>query len=407
MVFVEPTTTQMRALAYAQKPFAALSFLSSLFALYYLLIRHPDKRQKMYHRLILSSFLCFMPLSFCMFLGTWAMPSGSAPWAVGASGTSITCSIQGFLIITLYMAFPFYYASFSIYAYVAVTNNYKEEKYAWMEKWIHIGAYLPPLTLAIVAAVNDWIQPGLSYCTLDIPGNCEFQVDPNCDYHSSPVFIPLSLIVLAELMVGTCTIVYLLCTFDKIQKGIEDAIGMKQIVEHARKKRLQEVSLQTTLYLFSFWIGYIPRLVDYLLRHTSGKINYDLYVTSTCFFSFQGVVLLVIYLVLQYRPRLGASNYVPLSPECPTNQETVSNIRANAAKPKKKSLKRLASSFSFCIFDGTPAEDSPWRAYFDSISDYSEVVGSSLTETLLEEGEEEGNDQTSYGLSGSFPVNDN
>ena len=66
-----PTTTQMRALAYAPKPFAALSFLSSLFGMYYLLIRHPEKRKRMYHRLILSTFVCIMPLSFCLFLGTW------------------------------------------------------------------------------------------------------------------------------------------------------------------------------------------------------------------------------------------------------------------------------------------------------------------------------------------------
>ena len=46
---------------------------------------------------------------------------------------------------------------------VAVKNNFQEEKYAWMEKWIHVEAYLLPVTLAIVAAVEGWINPGLSF----------------------------------------------------------------------------------------------------------------------------------------------------------------------------------------------------------------------------------------------------
>ena len=66
-----PTTSEQRALAYAPKPFALLSFLSSLFVMYYLLIRHPEKRKRMYHRLMLSTFGCFLPLSFAIFWGTW------------------------------------------------------------------------------------------------------------------------------------------------------------------------------------------------------------------------------------------------------------------------------------------------------------------------------------------------
>lgn len=126
------------------------------------------------------------------------------PWAVGASGNSVTCSIQGFIYITFYLAFPFYYASISVFACksvlltwvfvvfkvgihlpelllllfshyficfpdVALKNNFKEEKYRWMEKWIHVGAYLPPLTLAIIALVEDWISPGLAVCTMVSP----------------------------------------------------------------------------------------------------------------------------------------------------------------------------------------------------------------------------------------------
>lgn len=44
------------------------------------------------------------------------MPSEGVPWAIGESGTSVTCTIQGFIYITFFLAFPFYYASLSVYA---------------------------------------------------------------------------------------------------------------------------------------------------------------------------------------------------------------------------------------------------------------------------------------------------
>jgi hypothetical protein len=66
-----PTLDQQRAFAYAMKPFAALSFMSSAYAMYYLLILHREKLRRMYHRLMLSAFFCCASLSFALFWGTW------------------------------------------------------------------------------------------------------------------------------------------------------------------------------------------------------------------------------------------------------------------------------------------------------------------------------------------------
>eukprot|EP00571_Detonula_confervacea_P010843 CAMPEP_0172301512 /NCGR_PEP_ID=MMETSP1058-20130122/3388_1 /TAXON_ID=83371 /ORGANISM="Detonula confervacea, Strain CCMP 353" /LENGTH=425 /DNA_ID=CAMNT_0013011655 /DNA_START=269 /DNA_END=1543 /DNA_ORIENTATION=- len=402
-----PSTSQQRALAYAQKPFAAISFLSTLFVMYYLLIRHPEKRKRLYHRLILATFCCFMPLSFAMFLGTWvskvninphnkqayeltfyphltqAMPAGT-PWAVGTSGTSLTCSIQGFVEITFYLAFPFYYASFSILAYLSVKSNFKEENYAWIEKWIHIGAYLLPLTVSIVAAVNGWINPGLSTCTLNIPGKCGVTFDPNCHHvKSSRLYGPLAAIVMIELLIGTVTIVFLLCTFEKIQKEVDGTIGMKRIVEKARKRRLKEVAVQTGLYIISFWFGYVPKLIETFARFTAEEINYELITFSNCIFAFQGFIILVIYFALQQKSRRESTCILPgPAAERDNAQETVSKIRANAAMPRSPTWKGSLSRFSFHIFDGTPEEDSPFAAYFDD-----DLEDSGLSETVSEQEE--------------------
>jgi len=386
-----PNTTQMRALAYAQKPFAALSFFSSLFVVHYLLVRRPERRKRIYHRIILSIFICIMPLSFCLFLGTWAMPAGSAPWAVGASGTSVTCSIQGFLIMVFYLAFPFYYASISVVANVAMKNNFQEEKYAWIEKWIHIGAYLPSVTISIIFAARGWIKPTLATCTANVSTDCpRGDIDPNCDKDLAfKAITPIAILILIELMVGTLTIIKLLCTFDKVQKKEEVAIGMQKIVEKARKERFKTVSLQSGLYLTSFWFGYVPLIVEFIWRRSTGIVNYELIVISHCIFAFQGFFVMAIYFVLLPRRDALLPQYLPEGHE----QETVSKIRANAARRRSSSHpSSLPSRFSFSIFDGTPAEDSPWRCYLDG-----DGTDDGLTSTVI--GEEESVQRETIGLT--------
>ena len=45
-----------------------------------------------------------------------------------------------------------YYASFSILVLVSIKHNFREVKYAWLEKWIHVGAFVPPLIFVVYAA---------------------------------------------------------------------------------------------------------------------------------------------------------------------------------------------------------------------------------------------------------------
>lgn len=386
MKYVAPTTSQMRALAYAPKPFAALSFLASISVMYYLLIRHPEKRKRMYHRLVFYTFICFLPLSFCMFWGTWALPVGSVPWAVGVSGTELTCSIQGFLVTAFFMAFPIYYASIGVLANVALKNDFQEEKYAWMEKWVHVTAYLVPLSVAIYAAANNWISPGATVCysrspvidpTCDDPG-----MDPNCARENGSVFsVFISVWVFISLLVGTVLAIYLLCTFDKARADANDAVGMNAIIGTARKRKLKLASLQVGLYLASFWFGYIPAIVEHVVRDATDTVNYELIVTSHCIFACQGFVVAIIYFaLLPKRDNLVESLLPQVSAH---NEETVSIIRANAARPrsmKHASVNSIASGFSF-IFDGRPSDDSPWRSYLEEALDPTVVEEPSISDS--------------------------
>ena len=278
---------------------------------------------------------------------------------------------------------------FTFLSDIAVKNNFQEEKYVWIEKWIHIGAYLVPLCLAIVCAAKGWFVPGLTFCRNDMQGKCDIFKDEECHHeHAIKSYSVFTSIITIEMLIGTATIITLLCTFDKLQKGTDEAIGMQRIVGNARRQRLKQVAWQTGLYLLSFWFGYFPKIVDRFVRMSTGQLNFDLIITANCVFALQGFTIMVIYFALQQRShKEGVKLHGSISAPDESRHDTVSKIRANAARQRRKSSilsSSLVSKYSFKIFDGSPAQDSPWAAYFED-----ESLGSGLVETVVEEDLEE------------------
>ncbi len=239
-----------------------------------------------------------------------------------------------------------------------------------MEKWIHISAYLPPLSYAIVAAVNGWFRQSYAFCTvIKVADECvDDYRDPSC--HSIELYLMRSAIVFAELLIATIAMIILLCSFNRSMIERVGPSGGMNIVAKARTQRFNEVVRQSGLYMISCWLCYVPMCIQSLVWITSGMIYYNLAIVSLCLCSCQGIVITVIYFALQRKSKQEIKDIIPgRRPLANANHETVSMIRANAAaRPTTRSSLRGASTsrkeFSFNIFDGCPDEDSPWAAYF-------------------------------------------
>lgn len=67
----EPTLTQQRALAYAPKPLAFISLISSSIVIYHLGCRRKQKLRRMYHRLILAMSIVDLPFAVSWIWGNW------------------------------------------------------------------------------------------------------------------------------------------------------------------------------------------------------------------------------------------------------------------------------------------------------------------------------------------------
>ena len=194
---------------------------------------------------------------------------------------------------------------------------------------------------------------------------------------------------LVELLIATITISYLWINFTKIQSSIDTAIGMKRIREEARQQRTRDVAVQSALYLFSFWFMYITNIVAMMIYYLSDHVPYDAQIVANIITGSQGIVLLGVY----YGVKQQGYDNLPIRVHAHDHKnETVSRIRANAANEEgRRPRMSLLSATSFRIFDGTPAEDSPWAAYLE---DDIESFDDSEINTQFSSGAQENSDLT-------------
>jgi len=374
-----PTTAQQRGMAYAPMPFALISFFSSSYVIYHILFQEPQKRKRLYHRLVLAMNFALLPLSASYVWSTLAVPEGTPSFA-GAMGTVNTCTVQGFINIVFALAVPTYYGSLALQAFLGLQNNFKEEKYRWIEIPIHTIAYLIPSAYAIIIAVTENFNPHGSVCSYSkAPWGCESDPDVPCergeDIQNLINFVGLSQLFLYFIFPPSAA-VSMYCWLKKKQKELSgrNSFGMTLIRENARKETMRSAYLQISLYLFSFWFTYIFGLISQVHKILTDELSFNLTVIANCVNALQGFVFMIVYFTLQ---RMGEAKVekIQISGKLLSRgfgrQPTVAEIRKNAEKKNERDMAETEDnmeqreSFVFNIFDGEPDPDSPWAKFID------------------------------------------
>jgi len=383
MAVPPPTTSQQRAFAYAPMPFAAISYLSSSYVIYHLLYQEPQKLKRLYHRLVLAMNVALIPLSFTQFLSTMVVPEGTDNY-VNAIGTIDTCTALGFIKFMFSWSVATYYASLILQALMGLRNNFKEEKYRWIETPIHLVAYCIPCAISIVIAAHENFNPDGSGCWFGrAPRGCASDPAVKCERGHNLAFMGLiyaiSNIFLC-LIFPTSVALAMGCWMKK--KGNNElsnsvSRGMTIVRDRARKEMMQRVYFQVSLYLFSFWSTWVISIASRALRLITGDPVYNLLILSNCIWSLQGFVFMVVYFTLQ---KMGGglegeslSNNIWQSFSVRRGHRlTVRDIRSSAQRIESvtESNNDLPEqSFSFHVFDGVPDPDSPWAMFFDEDDD--------------------------------------
>jgi len=60
------------------------------------------------------------------------------------------------------------------------------------------------------------------------------------------------------------------------EDDVEQAVGMRLLIQSAKKQKLKEVAQQLGLYLFSCWFGYIVLVIWMIIYFDTGNLNYPL-----------------------------------------------------------------------------------------------------------------------------------
>lgn len=160
----------------------------------------------------------------------------------------------------------------------------------------------------------------------------------------------------------------------EIKQKLRGSVGMQQMRAKARSHMLKNMAIQMSIYLFSFWLTWVPYLFVTLISPLiSTELLFHLDLFTTCLCALQGFILAGVYFTI---PIVAQKQVLPTSESMsnPRGERSVEDIRADAAREalpnselSGRNNERL--SYVFNVFDGTPDEDSPWARFFDDNCD--------------------------------------
>ena len=152
--------TQNIALAIVPKFTSFLSLLGSSWIIVEV-FTEKNKTQSVYHRLLCAMSIYDVLESVWNFCSTWPIPVGS-PNLWGASGTTQTCTAQGFFL-QLGLAVPMYNASLSMYYLLVIKYNMPDAKLRKrVEPSMHAASFLLAGGTAFAAIGLDLFNVSLS-----------------------------------------------------------------------------------------------------------------------------------------------------------------------------------------------------------------------------------------------------
>jgi len=359
--------TQQQFIAYAPKPASLLSIACSIFMIQRIL-RDPLRKKKVYHRIILA--LSVHTIIFClgMFFGTWPMPKDSLTANYGAMGTDKTCTAQGFIVMFETMTVASLYLSLSLFSFLAVRNDFKEQILRKYEFWLHTFIYVIPLTMACIALKQGFINPEINQCFIDtVPMGCASNDSIEClhDYTGINEYVIFCFgYIYLTLIVALLLTVSLYLSEKKKEKRNERMRGRNKHRENARKLKSRIVLTQSGLYLWAFVCTYIIPIIFRNLKFCFGTRNFPLYALGLIMISLQGVLNLFVYqrLSLSKRSLSASSKELKLEPL----KKRVSLSNSCTGK-----MLCIGDQPEFSIFDGTHASEV-WSSFIHESSQCEE-----------------------------------
>mmetsp|Transcript_29059 Transcript_29059/g.57993 ORF Transcript_29059/g.57993 Transcript_29059/m.57993 type:complete len:436 (+) Transcript_29059:79-1386(+) len=295
-------TPQAKTLALLPKFTATLSFMGSTF-IFQDVALHKRSSHRVYDRLVFGLSCSDMVASIVNILSTWPMPEGT-PGVFLASGTTQTCTTQGFFAELGNMATPLYNASLCLYYLLLFRQG-------WTEDMIRTRAepimHIMPTTLAFTISIlgipfklynnSGWLCWIAAY-----PGGC--QQTGTCtrgEYADMFRWIHYAIIwsAISFVTAGMYAI------YRKV-KTEEANINSRRLPYDQdaddivrRNKKARKVAIQAALFIGALYLTWVFTTITRIYQIATGRNEFALLVLMAIFFPLQGFFNALIYI----RPR--------------------------------------------------------------------------------------------------------
>ena len=354
------TDAQRITLATVPRIAACISLVSSG---YMAVAAFRQRRSRIYHRLMFGLTIHMIQYSVWNIYGPAAVPVGT-PNVWGAAGNTKTCTAQGFFLQIASQAGYFYYVLLAAYSFQAVRNNFNEEKYIWMEKWIHVAVHVWPIGTAFyLLSIEAFNSLGHYSCWISsIPFGCGNDTGIVCE-RGPQNLVTVSIIFAAVpytfiLVFPTIVMIALYFEVRKRQSSIQLKASM--------------VAMQAGVYLLALYWAFVFAFINNILQKARGAHVFVTSLLSVVNMNLNGFWMLLIYLYFRVSP---ASSSEKKSTATSAGGSSVQSLftpgELTSIEEEDNAIKEEPhrNNLAFNIFDGTSAGGAFAQFVFDADSD--------------------------------------
>ena len=393
------------AVALAPKPSAILSVFAST-AIAISILRNHEKRRRTYHTFVCGALVGSAVVSAAAFWGTWALPpppplpsgkgnvtedvstTSAGYYPPVASGTTATCSAQGFLVHMFGLASQIYLSAIIIHTCISMHFNFARDamdgRHDRARFWKHAAVWAYPISSAAALVWKGMFNPFGAFCYISAyPLGCsEEEGGFPCERGTSTDVARMFYLYLTAipnlllLLINTASFVTLCCIARRMEMKAEKFTGKRIVEEKVRKTRARTATFQTSLYLVIAGLSSVLLIflgVHWQSRDGESNVREEFHIAIIAIIPLQGLAVSAVYL---YFVRRFLRTKKKLTARADALRATVNY----SLQPKKKTAGISAAEIKlnkeeFAVFDGTNPS-SQWADFmYDDTDEGSDEFG--------------------------------
>lgn len=247
-----------------------------------------------------------------------------------------------------------YYVALSIYVFMALKHEFRIKEIKWIEKYLHIGVFIFPLSSSTFLAAKDHLNPVGFFCWINsYPQGCDEKKYGPCTRGMKDNLIYMFLLGALPTVLNliVATVIIIACYLNEQLKyrrssRIEKLRGKLIILEQARRQKSKLIAKQGAWYLVIFYFSYLPLFTAIIVSKFKSSF-FPTLLLGSIFLPTDGLFFAIAYIIL-----LGGNDDPVLNR---TTNDSPHRYLGNPRPRKRLSFRRCS------IFDGTP--EQKWKKF--------------------------------------------